>query len=67
MNPLDLMPEFLLNEEDVERLDTIIDKVAANSRWSNNQVAWAIARLLHLIVGDGKWRDGRRLRKWHRL
>ena len=51
-SPLEVMPECFLNNEDVERLDYIIDKTAANSRWDNMQVAWAIARLLHMIVGD---------------
>ncbi len=53
MEPIEILPECFLNKKDVRRLDAIFDKAAANSRWSNEDVAWAICRVLHLICGDG--------------
>lgn len=53
LRPLDVLPECFRNAEDAERLDYIFDKAAANSRWSNRDVAWAICKVLHLICGDG--------------
>ena len=52
MDAIGLLPECLRNEEDLEAIDTLIDKVAANSRWTNVMVASALCRLLHLICGD---------------
>ena len=53
MEPIDILPECFLNEKDIKRLDAIFDRAAANSRWSNEDVARAICRVLHLICGDG--------------
>lgn len=52
LEPIEVLPECFVNEDDVNRLDYIFDKTAANSRWSNEDVAWAMCRLLHLICGD---------------
>lgn len=50
-SPIDVLPECFRNKEDAERLDYIFDKAAANGRWSNKDVAWAICRMLNLICG----------------
>lgn len=53
---LEQLPETFLNEDDMELLDRLFDRVAAESRWSNRDVAHAFCKLIHMIVGD---RDGR--------
>jgi len=52
LEAIEVLPECFLNEDDVDRLDYIFDKAAAYSRWSNEDVAWAMCRLLHYICGD---------------
>ena len=44
-----LIPECLVNKKDIDRLDAIIDRVAANSRRSNVDVARMVFRLLNYI------------------
>ena len=51
-DPISLMPEAFLNEEDMQLLDRVFDRVAMESRWSSRDVARAMAKLLHYIVGD---------------
>lgn len=54
MEPIELLPECFMTEEYVNMLDSIFDQAASNSHWTNEEVAWAICRILHLICGDGK-------------
>ena len=51
-DPISLMPEAFLNEEDMQLLDRVFDRIAMESRWSSRDVARAMARLMHYIVGD---------------
>lgn len=53
LDPISLMPEAFLNEEDMKLLDKVFDRIATESRWSNKDVARAITRLIHYIVGNG--------------
>lgn len=52
-DPISLMPEAFLNKEDMELLDKVFDRIATESRWSNRDVARAVTKLIHYIVGDG--------------
>lgn len=51
-DPISLMPDVFLNEDDIQLFDMVFDRVAMESRWSSRDVARAIARLLHYIIGD---------------
>lgn len=51
-DPIFPLPGCFQSEDTMEKLDEIIDIAAANSRWSNKDVAMAVCKLLHLIVGD---------------
>ena len=51
-DPISMLPDCFRTPETMQKLDQIIDIAAANSRWSNTDVARAVCRLLHLIVGD---------------
>lgn len=51
-DPISLMPDVFLNEDDIQLFDRVFDRVAMESRWSSRDVARAIARLLHYIIGD---------------
>lgn len=51
-DPISMLPECFREHETMNELDHVIDIAAANSRWSNRDVARAVCRLLHLIVGD---------------
>lgn len=52
-DPIMLLPEVFKNEDDMDMLDRLFDRVAAESRWSNRDVARAICKMLHYMVGDG--------------
>lgn len=54
---IELLPDAFKNDEDMELLDAIFDRVAAESRWSNRDVARAFCRIIHYIVGDRMPRD----------
>lgn len=51
-DPISLMPDVFLNEDDIQLFDRVFDRVAMESRWSSRDVARAMARLLHYIIGD---------------
>lgn len=57
-DPISLLPEAFRNKDDIEMLERLFDRVAANSRWSNRDVARAVCKMLHYMVGD----ESRRMR-----
>jgi len=52
MEPIDVLPECFQNADDVDKLDYLFDKAASYSHWTNEEVAWTICKVLHLICGD---------------
>lgn len=57
-DPISLLPQCFRNKDDIEMLERLFDRVAANSRWSNRDVARAVCKMLHYMVGD----ESRRMR-----
>jgi len=47
-----LLPDILKKDMDLAALDDIIDKVAANSKWTNVEVAVAVFKLFHNICAS---------------
>lgn len=52
-DPISLLPQCFRNKDDIEMLERLFDRVAANSRWSNRDVARAVCKMLHYMVGNG--------------
>ena len=48
-----LLPDELKNEDDLENMDALIDKVASISKFSNREVATYLIKLIHWICGSG--------------
>lgn len=57
---MDMLPEFLRNEEDMATLDYVFDKVAAHTRWSNWDVAKAFCKLVGHIEATNPSMHGAR-------
>lgn len=49
-----LLPDRIKQDGDLEALDSFIDLVAANSKYTNTQVFVAFAKLIHNLCGNGK-------------
>ena len=48
----DLLPERMRrSEEDVEAINSLSDVIARNSRWSSEDVAMALCKLVHWMCG----------------
>lgn len=48
-----LLPDTLKNDLDMEALDELIDKIAANSKYTNAEVCTFLFKLIHWMCGTG--------------